>query len=206
MEIFKEIFLGGKWDGKMRYPKNYNKNNPKILSKIEKDLKPEITKPFHYLFLGDVGCGKTYLAKIIEHNMIVKKELDLSQISSIQSARKHYLKYLELMKSDYSDKGEALDHHRRSISHGDFIILDDLGDEKPGTDAAHDYFAGVVEDRYDYIIKYEYTRTIITSNLNSDTFINMYGSRVFDRLTEKFTIMKFKPHSFRQEKLNVVSG
>ena len=189
---------------KIEYPENYKKNNPKILKQIEKDLKADET--FHYLFLGDVGCGKTYLAKLIEWNLRKANIIENHREVCIESARKHYLKYLELLQSDYTDKGDALDQHRRRISHGDFIILDDLGDEKPGTEAAHDYFAGVVEDRYDYIIKYDYTRTIITSNLNSDSFINMYGSRVFDRLTEKFIIMKFKDHSFRQDKLNVVSG
>ena len=189
----------------MKLPKEYKKNNPNIIKQVSADLKAE--KPFHYLFQGDVGCGKTYLARIIKNHILHDRIIDVNKADNlIQTARKHYLEYLSLLGSDYSDRSDALDRLRRSIAHAEFIILDDLGDEKPGTDASHDYFAGIVEDRHDYIRKYEYTRTIITTNLDAQQFINTYGSRVFDRITELYTIMRFKPYSFRQEKSAIITG
>ena len=189
----------------MKLPKSYIKNNPKILKKVTADLKSD--KPFHYLFQGDVGSGKTCLAKIIAKNMLTSGQISPDRVDNLTiSARKHYRDYLNLLGADYTDRSQALDNLRRSITHSDFIILDDLGDEKPSTDASHDYFSGIIEDRHDYIRKYEYTKTIITTNLDAKQFINTYGSRVFDRITECYTIMRFKSHSFRQEKSSIIIG
>ena len=186
------------------YPKNYEKNNPNILKHIMDDWKDE--KQFNYLFTGNVGSGKSYLANVIEYNMKKTKRIDSVKRPALQSIRKHYVKYLELLQSDYTDRGSALDNHRRSLTHPEFVILDDLGDEKPNTDASHDYFAGVLEDRYDFICRYEYASTIITTNLSGYDIINTYGSRVYDRLSDKFIIMKFKDISYRRKNLKQIKG
>ena len=188
---------------KLELPKNYNNNNPNIIKKIEEDMETCADKGFHYLFQGSVGCGKTYLARIIEYTL-VKAEI-IESTHYLKSARKIYSSFLETLSSNYTDKGTVLTNLKRSISHSEFLILDDLGDET-NTDASHEYFSSALEDRYDYIKKYEYTKSIITTNLKSKDFINAYGSRLFDRITDVYTIMKFKDHSFRQDKLNVVSG
>ena len=86
------------------------------------------------------------------------------------------------------------------------LVVDDLGDEKPSTDAAHDYFSGLIEMRYDYIYKNHDTRTIITTNLDASEIIKTYSSRVMDRLQEYFVICKFKEISFRKKNLVVLES
>ena len=127
------------------YPKKYELNNKNILKQIVDDFKNE--NQFNYLFTGGVGSGKTYLANVIEFNMKKLKRIESHKKSALQSVRKHYIKYIQLLQSDFTDRGTAIDSHRRSLTHTEFIIMDDLGDEKPNTDASHDYFAGVLEDR-----------------------------------------------------------
>jgi DNA replication protein DnaC len=184
-------------------PKGFQDKNPNILKKVKEDFKnPD--KGFHYLFQGSVGCGKTYLAKLIAHNLIKSKIVEPKEY--LVSARKTYSSFLETISSSYTDKGTAIAKLKRSIGSVEFVILDDLGDEKPNTEASHEYFSSILEDRYDYIGKYPFARTIITTNLKSQDFINAYGSRLFDRITDIFTIMKFKEHSFRQENKSVVEG
>jgi DNA replication protein DnaC len=186
------------------YPKDYEQNNSKILKHIMEDWKKE--NQFNYLFTGHVGCGKSHLANIIEYNLKKSKRIDSHKKPALQSVRKHYIKYLELLQSGYSDKGDALDRHRRSLTHNEFVIIDDLGDEKPSTDASHDYFSGILEDRYDFICKYEYANTIITTNLDGQNIINLYGSRVYDRLMDKFIIMEFKNESYRAKNFKKIKG
>lgn len=187
-----------------KYPTVYEKNNPKILEHIMDDWKND--RQFNYVFTGQVGCGKSLLASTIEYNLKLFKRIDSHKKPALQSVRKHYTKYLELLSGNFADKGQALDGHRRSLTHNEFVIIDDLGDEKPSTDASHDYFSAILEDRYDFICKYEYACTIITTNLTGGDIIKMYGSRVYDRLCDKFIIMKFNDISYRRKNLKQIKG
>ena len=85
-----------------------------------------------------------------------------------------------------------------------FLCLDDIGNEKPSTDAAHEYIGGCIERRYDAIKGGQAHATIITSNLDMEAIRKMYGSRVQDRIYEVFDIMEIKREqgkkSYRREK------
>jgi DNA replication protein DnaC len=177
------------------FDEKYVKNNPNILNHIIDKLKTG--KPFHYLFTGVVGCGKTYLAR----NVVVASQEQWEAIKVID----FYKKYLGLLGSSYDDKWQALKNQDSRVKNR-LLVLDDLGDEKPSTEAAHDYFSGLIEMRYDYINKNPFTRTIITTNLDSKKLERMYGSRVYDRIQEHFIICKFKPISFRREKHKVLES
>lgn len=178
-----------------RFDKGYEQNNPNILKDIMTNL--EQGNPFHYLFTGVVGCGKTYLMKMI----IMATQDNWEVVKCI----KFYERYLNYISSDYSDKWNAVGQHNLAIKKK-MLAIDDLGDEKPSTSAAHDYFSGLIEMRYDYIYRYPESRTIITTNLNSDKIIRFYGSRAFDRLQELFVICRFKKVSFRQKKQRVLES
>jgi len=54
--------------------------------------------------------------------------------------------------------------------------------------------------------KRKVTRSIITTNLTGKQIQKLYGVRVIDRLQELYTIMKFKPKSFREEKKEIIEG
>ena len=114
----------------------------------------------------------------------------------------HYIGY---MASDYTDKMDA-DRKNDNKFSTKCLMLDDLGDEKPNTPASHDYFSGLLEKRHLYIKRNPCSRTIITTNFHSQELIDIYGSRVYDRLCEHYTICKFKDHSFRKAGLEIIEG
>ena len=203
----------------IRYPKAYKKNNKKIIKRVEKDLllygnniidgveHSDMKVSAHYLFQGVVGCGKTTLAKIIFNVCRYKGDSDNSKSTSF---RKIYEDYLGFLGSTFTDKHTAI-QDLSELMKKELLLLDDLGDEKPNTDAAHDYIGGLLEKRYEYI-KTGFPGnelncvTIITTNLNGKQIIDTYGSRVYDRLQEIFVICKFKDVSFREKKRQIIKG
>jgi DNA replication protein DnaC len=176
---------------KFELPDNYVINNPNII-KLVKDV---YDKQFHLLFMGVVGSGKTYLAQLIARTDKFK----------FIKAREAYSEYLRVRNGDYSDKHEAIRKAQSQLC-GENVIFDDIGSEKPKTEAAHSFIESLMEDRYDRIKKGFPKKTIFTTNLNGEGIRDFYGDRVYDRITEVFTICRFKPKSFRESKLKVVEG
>jgi DNA replication protein DnaC len=174
---------------------NYKINNPKIIAKINNDLVNG--NPFHYLFTGATGVGKTFLGTSVV--------LRCKEPWEMVSCMKHYREHIGYMASDYTDKMDA-DRKNDNKFSTKCLMLDDLGDEKPNTPASHDYFSGLLEKRHLYIKRNPCSRTIITTNLHSQELIEIYGSRVYDRLCEHYIICKFIDHSFRKAELEVIEG
>jgi DNA replication protein DnaC len=178
-----------------RYWDDYEQNNPNILKRVTSDISGG--KPFHYLFTGCVGAGKTYTAKKIVNS--IKGKWEFINVKS------HYENHLRYIQSNFDDKWDAIKRHGNKFK-SKCMMLDDLGDERPSTAAAHDYFAGCMEVRYIYIQKNPMSRTIITTNLSADGINSMYGSRVLDRLQEHFVICRFKEVSFRSKQQQIVNS
>lgn len=174
---------------------NYEIVNPNIIKLVKKDLFNG--NPFHYLFTGMVGSGKTYLGQ-----QIVTSSIESMKWSLI-SAMEHYKDHIRIIGSEYIDKMEA-DRKNDNKFINQCLMIDDLGDEKPSTPASHDYFGGLIEKRHSYIKRNPTSRTIITTNLNAEMIRETYGSRVLDRLIEHFVICKFKRVSFREKKERIV--
>ena len=187
---------------KLVYPEKYKKNNPKILTRIESDMKEN--RNFHYLFLGNVGSGKSLLARLIA-NAYNKRSDPFSKFHTI-GARKIYYKYLDSINS-FSNVGPIITGIEEYIK-AQRLILDDIGNEKPGTESAHEYIGTQIEKRYDRIKENpeKHTHTIMTSNLAQKEMLNFYGARVVDRIQELFTIMVFDAISFRKMKQEVIEG
>jgi DNA replication protein DnaC len=190
----------------IKYPENYKRNNPNILKRIEKDLKAEDGKIINanYLFQGPVGCGKTTLGAIIYNN------IQKPGSSVRKTFNKLYDEYLMYMNSNFSDKYDAINDIYKLLTKN-IVFLDDLGDEKPGTDAAHDFVSGLLTERYDHIKKcssflMDDCITVITTNLDGPSIIRTYGSRVYDRIQEVFVICKFNEVSFRQKQRTIIKG
>ena len=174
---------------------DYQNNNPNILKRVTSDTAGG--EPFHYLFTGCVGAGKTYTAKKIVNSLNLKWDFI--------NVKNHYEEYLKYMQSNYADKWDAIKRHGNKFK-SNCLMVDDLGDERPATAAAHDHFAGCLEVRYIYIQKHPLSRTIITTNLSADGINNMYGSRVLDRLQEHFVICKFSEVSFRAMQQQIITS
>jgi len=183
----------------LKLPKYYQKNNPKILSRVKEDM--EAGNPFHYLFIGAVGCGKTELARAIYSSY------EPNHFESVK-IRRFYRSYLYYLSMNLNDKYQSImDMEKQFRSRA--VIIDDFGDERPATDAAHDYIANMIEERYDYCIlphNRDFCQTVITTNLKGEEILKFYGSRVLDRMEELFTIMEFNAHSFRREKKEKIKG
>ena len=108
---------------------SYEVANPKIIGLITNDLKHG--RPFHYLFTGMVGSGKTYLGQKVVQS--TKESIHWSLVSAMQ----HYKDHLRIIGSDYMDKMDA-DRKNDGKLNQQCLMLDDLGDEKPSTLAAHE--------------------------------------------------------------------
>ena len=201
------------------YPKAYKKNNKNIIERIEKDMQlygnnmidgvqhDAMKVSAHYLFQGVVGCGKTTLAKLLFYSC---RRFGNSSDTKMTSCRSMYEEYLRLMGSEYSDKYDAISE-LSDVTKKEVLLIDDLGDEKPNTDAAHDYIGGLIEKRYEHVKNYYpgnrlNSVTIITTNLTGQQIVDMYGSRVYDRIQEIFVICKFNDVSFREKKRTIIKG
>lgn len=179
----------------LRLSDEYEIVNPNIINLVKKDLSEG--NPFHYLFTGMVGSGKTHLGQ-----QIVRSTIEYNSWSLV-SAMEHYKKHIRIIGGEYVDKMDA-DRKNDNKFSDQCLMLDDLGDEKPSTPASHDYFGGLIEKRYLTIKRNEMSRTIITTNLNAEMIRETYGSRVLDRLIEHFVICKFKRVSFREKKERII--
>ena len=179
----------------LRLGDEYEIVNPNIINLVKKDLSEG--NPFHYLFTGMVGSGKTHLGQ-----QIVRSTIEYNSWSLV-SAMEHYKKHIRIIGGEYIDKMDA-DRKNDNKFSDQCLMLDDLGDEKPSTPASHDYFGGLIEKRYLTIKRNEMSRTIITTNLNAEMIRETYGSRVLDRLIEHFVICKFKRVSFREKKEKII--
>ena len=183
----------------LKLPKHYKENNPNILSRVRKDMGEG--KPFHYLFVGAVGCGKTELARAIWGSY------ESRHFESVK-IRRFYRSYLYHLSTNQDDKYQAIREVEKQFR-SRAVIIDDVGDERPATEAAHDYIASMMEERYDYCIlphNRDFCQTVITTNLKGEDILKFYGSRVLDRMEELFTIMEFNAHSFRREKKEKIKG
>lgn len=183
----------------LKLPEWYKNNNPNILSWIKDDLKKG--RQFHYLFIGEVGTGKTELTDIIygqfkQHNAVINDRYI--------KATEIYQDYLGVMQSNYTDKHNAI-RKRTGCLQNEFTILDDLGAEKPYTESSSQFIETILIGHYCFIKKYPCC-SIITTNLTGDNIAERYGNRVLDRLHEVFTIMIFNNYSFRQEKTEIIKG
>ena len=181
----------------IKLPAGYETNNPKILERVKKDLAGDAE--FHYLFMGECGCGKTYLA-----NAIAQAYGDTKVVAAIEI----YRKYLIAQNINTSDQGNEI---RKSLQclrtrPGNLLIFDDLGAEAPKTAASKSFIEEILEDRYNWIQKNLAGSTIITTNYSAKDLAMQYGDRIVDRLQEKFIIMKFHDKSFRELRIRIIEG
>ncbi len=180
------------------YPKNFIKKNPVLLNTLEQEL--NAGKDCHFLFTGVPGCGKTYLADLVirwwrqnGHNPV---KLECPTI---------YREYLRVIDSKASDKHDAL-RRRINIFCADYAVLDDLGWEKPSTEASKVYLAEIINARYLRLQKGHVRGSIITTNLTINEIKANYGERISDRLQEFFTVATFLNGSFRVQKTRTLRG
>ena len=195
----------------LKLPADYNIDNPKIIEKIREDMTGG--GPYHYLFQGKVGTGKTYLAQSIvqsyPNNYNYYPSNNPIGRPGMIIVRDYYREYLDFNKLRGYGAVQDLKANERLMNKR-FLCIDDIGNEKPATVPAHEYIGLIIEKRYEQIKRGECHATILTTNLDSDQLTAMYGSRVTDRIYEFFQVMKFdrgrdllgkERPSYRREKM-----
>lgn len=178
----------------LKLPANHDIINIDFYKEIDNHLTHQT--PFCYLFKGISGCGKTTLMKIIHNNIIRLNPVWMT-------APTLYQDYIRVISSDFSDKSEAITK-RHNLFVADTLFIDDIGVEKHISEAAIGYITIGIHRMYDNWKMYNHKRIVLSTNLNSKEILDMYGSRVVDRLTEMFTVIDFPDKSFRKVKARVV--
>jgi DNA replication protein DnaC len=177
------------------FPDNFEYAAPQITDFLKEDL-AKITKPFHYLFLGNVGAGKTHLCDIIIDNFEKQIKNPSKWIRWVNTTM--YADYLNI----FRDKSHNPYQDKTYLQAN--LFIDDLGDEFPATDAAKAFTQNLLMRRYMFIKEKKAKATLITSNLSLEAMQKAYGDRVFDRLLEVFTVFVFKNESFRKKHAKII--
>ncbi len=194
---------------KVLFPDNYimSKENKAIIDFVTSDLpkKLEERKPFHYLFSGRAGVGKTFLADIIQDS--IKKAYPVQkgfpELPVAMWVKWYctaiYSEYLGIMKN----KAHNVFGDKQYLSGN--LFLDDLGDEYPNTEAANSFIKNILMQRYLNTKSGKVRSTIITTNFSVESIKKKYGDRIIDRLYEHFIIFIFRGESFRKKKLKIIN-
>lgn len=171
--------------------------NKNIIDKVRADIQAEA--PFHLLFIGEVGCGKTYLAELI--------------MMAVAKYFKHFVKEQKVTTIKTRDYIERVyekmnfpNVYLPDWSGHPVIMIDDLGAER-NTEFSHQEISFKLEEHYDSINSGECENSIITTNLtiqgqgNSQMNLqNFYGDRALDRILQYYVPCYFESYSFRTGK------
>lgn len=180
------------------FSEDFDKKNNHIITAISEEI---LTGKFSYVFMGNVGTGKTFMA---EHIIKKLKKIYPDKNVKTYNARELYNDYLRIISSNPTDKADAI-NKRLNALRGDIVLLDDLGTE-PITDSggSQQFFAGIIDNYYIWFKKNFDSALIITTNLNGTMIKDRYGDRILDRFYEIFTICKFRDGSYRRKNIKVI--
>lgn len=143
----------------------YNKIDKKIKDKIDKIIEkfPQI-KFKNVIFSGDAGTGKTYCAKLIQHELTQKGfNVHLTTTFNLIKRMKDYL---------FGQDTDVPNDFLKS----DLLIIDDLGAE-PNFKNNDEMLYTVINERYT-----DSKSIIITTNLDKNEIKDRYNNRIFGRI------------------------
>jgi DNA replication protein DnaC len=136
------------------------------------------------LLYGGTGLGKTFLC-----NCIAKKLLDKGKTVLYLTAFKLFriLEEYRFRPMDAAPNKEMLDF----ILTCDLLIIDDLGTELANSFTNSELF-NIINTRL-----LERKKTIISTNLQPNDLIDIYGQRVFSRISARYRALEFYGHDLR---------
>ncbi len=140
--------------------------------------------------------GKTYFANGINYNVpriIPKPPKKSRKVNALEAGQK----YQKILMSSFGDEKVASLTEMENLLNCHLTVLDDIGTEH--NEKAKLYIANLLLNHYNYS-KENWTSCIITGNQGADEIRECYGSRVIDRLYERFNIVTFDNPSFRYKK------
>jgi DNA replication protein DnaC len=117
---------------------------------------------------GGVGTGKTHLAVAVLNELIRRKRVPSLFVTVPE--------LLDNIREAYNKPGRDLDEWMNAVQNADFLVLDDLGSERP-TDWVRERIFVMVNHRYR-----EALPTVFTSNIGPKDLAEQLGERTASRI------------------------
>lgn len=135
-------------------------------------------------FCGDVGTGKTHLAVAVMNELMQKKRVPALFVTVPE--------LLDNLRGTYNDPGRNLDDWMNAVKNADFLVLDDLGSERP-TDWVQERLFVIINHRYR-----ETLPTIFTSNFGPKDLGKQLGERTASRVIAMCDWMSLEGKDYRE--------
>lgn len=133
------------------------------------------------IILGKIGSGKTHLAGAISNVLIDRGIPVLFGTLS---------EHLEKIRQEFNSSGDRV--YLAKMKTIPVLVIDDIGREKE-TDWTRQILFDTINFRYEHM-----TPTIITANLDIDTFANRLGDDIFSRIYEMSYMVETTADDYRQ--------
>jgi DNA replication protein DnaC len=129
-----------------------------------------VTEGRALLILGPVGTGKTFAAAAIMRDIIQRTADDATPPSCVFASAPNLVNRIRF--ADYADRLEAME----TVTHAGILVLDDLSLEAD-TDTTRGILDEIIYEREGNL-----RPTIITANKRPESFKDIFGERIADRL------------------------
>ena len=117
---------------------------------------------------GDVGTGKTHLAVAVLNELVRRKKVPSLFVTVPE--------LLDNLRETYNKPGRNLDEWMDAVQNADFLLLDDLGSERP-TEWVRERIFVIVNHRYR-----DELPTVFTSNIGPKDLATQLGERTASRI------------------------
>ncbi len=135
-------------------------------------------------FCGGVGTGKTHLAVAVMNELIRRKRIPSLFVTVPE--------LLDNLRETYNKPGRNLDEWMDAVQNADFLVLDDLGSERP---------TEWVRERIFVIVNYRYREalpTLFTSNIGPKDLAEQLGERTASRIIAMCEWIQLEGEDYRE--------
>ena len=129
------------------------------------------TKKDIIFITGSTGTGKTFASEVIASELI-KKCFYVNVVTAFQM-NNIFLEY-------HKDFDKSTSHKLSPLIDVDLLVIDDLGTEPIFRNVTQEYLYLIISERLR-----KRRKTIITTNLSPNEFIDRYGERIYSRVFDK---------------------
>ena len=133
---------------------------------------------------GGVGTGKTHLAVAVLNELVRKKRVPSLFVTVPE--------LLDNLRETYNKPGRNLDEWMDAVQNADFLVLDDLGSERP-TEWVRERIFVIVNHRYR-----EALPTIFTSNIGPEDLPAQLSDRTASRIIAMCEGIEIKGEDYRE--------
>ena len=149
----------------------------------------------NFLFWGDPGTGKTFLAACIA-DKVLHKGLAVSflRIGEILELLSTYRTLTNAYSPD-EERLAAVTEKRNLILNGDLLVIDELGLEPTGANTNADLLSVIGTRRQQNLA------TVITTNLSLQDIQRRYDNRLYSRLFGDYQALRFEGRDIRTSPL-----